>query len=42
MKYTLQFFEAVTKLNEETCGDRPHMTPITRSIGDLADTYRDY
>jgi len=25
IKYTLQFFfEAVSKLNEEACGDRPH------------------
>jgi len=26
---TLHFFEAVSKLNEEACGDRPHPTPIT-------------
>jgi len=36
------FFEAVTKLNEEACGDRPHPTPITGSVGELADTYQDY
>jgi len=42
IKHTLQFFEAVSKLNEEACGDRPHPTPIIRSIGELADTYRDY
>jgi len=33
------FFEAVSKFNEEACGDRPHLTPITRSIGESADTY---
>jgi len=38
IKYTLQFFEAVSKLNKEACGDRPHLMPITRSIGELADT----
>jgi len=44
IKYTLQvfFFETGSKLNEEACGDRPHPTPITRSIGVLADTYRNY
>jgi len=27
IKYTLPFFfEAVCKLNEEACGDRPHLT----------------
>ena len=43
IKYTLQFFfEAVSKLNEEACGDRHNPTPITRSIGELVDTYRYY
>jgi len=43
IKYTLQlFFKAVIKLNEEACGNRPHPTPITLSIGKLADTYQDY
>jgi len=23
-------------------GDMPHLTPITRSVGELVDTYRDY
>jgi len=42
IKYTLQFlFKAVSKLNEEVCGDRPHPTLITRSIGELPDTYTD-
>ena len=35
------YSKAVNKLNEEACGDRLHPTPITRSIGELADTYRD-
>jgi len=39
---TNSFFKAVSELNEEACGDRPHPTPITRSIGELADTYQDY
>jgi len=39
IKYTLQFFfEAVSKLNEEACGDRPHPMPITRSVDELVDT----
>jgi len=43
IKYTLQFFsKAVSKLNEKACGDRSHPTPITRSIGELANTYPDY
>ena len=33
------FFEAVNKLNEEACGDRPHPMTITRSVGELPDTY---
>jgi len=42
IKYTLQFFfEAVSKLNEEACGDRPNPMPVTQSIGELADTYQD-
>jgi len=36
------FFEAVSKLYEQACSNRPHPTPITRSTGELADTYRDY
>ena len=32
----------VSKLNEEASGDRPHPMPITRSIGEEADTYRDH
>jgi len=31
--------QLVSKLNEEACDDRPHPTPITRSLGELADTY---
>jgi len=43
IKDTLQFiFEAVSKLYEKGCGDKPDPMPITRSIGELADTYRDY
>jgi len=41
IKYTLQFFRS-SKLNEEACGDRPHPTPITQSIGELGDTYQEY
>jgi len=40
IKYILRFFEAVSKLDEEACGDRPHLMPITRSVGELADTYK--
>jgi len=32
-------FEAASKLNEEACDDRPHLTPITGSIRELAGTY---
>jgi len=39
IKYTLQSFEAVSRLNEEACADRPHTMPITRSKGKSADTY---
>jgi len=38
IKYTAVFSKKPSNLNEEACDDRPHPTPITRSIGELDDT----